>query len=96
MMTIDVGFGDTKAATFVINVDLNVYRNLACIGVFEGDWEKRLSRLEKVYFVNRELSRLVWKGDYLLKQISIKQTLMGRKPVKGDNRRLWRKVRRWH
>jgi len=76
----------------VVNVDLNVERNLACIGVFEIDWKKRDSKLKGVKFINGELLRLVKKRDYLLEQVRIKQRLTGRSPLKEDNKRLWKKI----
>jgi IS605 OrfB family transposase len=76
----------------IMNVDLNMERNLACIGVFKIDWKKRNSKLEKIRFINGELLKLVKKRDYLLEQIRIKQRLTGRSPTKEDNKRLWRKV----
>ena len=77
---------------YVINVDLNVQRNLACIGIFEVDWDKKESRLYGIKFVNGELLRLVYKRDYLLEEIRKKQTLTGRRPEKGNNKKLWEKV----
>lgn len=76
----------------VVNVDLNVERNLACIGIFEVDWKKKDSKLRKIKFINGELLKLVKKRDYLLEQVRIKQKLTGRSPLKEDNRRLWRKI----
>lgn len=78
---------------FVINVDLNIQRNLACIGIFEIDWKRKESKLRGIKFVNGELLRLVRKRDFLLEEIRIKQKLMGRSPRKGDNKILWEKVR---
>ena len=76
----------------VIIVDLNVERNLACIGVFEIDWKKRESKLKKIHFVNGELLRLVRKRDYLLHQVRIKQRQTGRSPTREDNKKLWKKI----
>lgn len=75
-----------------VNVDLNVERNLACIGIFEVDWKKKDSRLKKIKFINGKLLKLVKKRDYLLEQIRIKQKLTGRSPNIEDNKRLWRKI----
>ncbi|MEO2083385.1 MAG: hypothetical protein ABGX12_05135 [Desulfurobacteriaceae bacterium] len=41
----------TKPKT-IINVDLNVERNLACVGVFEIDWKRQDSRLKEIRFIN--------------------------------------------
>jgi len=76
----------------VVNVDLNVERNLACIGIFEVDWKKKDSRLKKIKFINGELLKLVKKRDYLLEQIRIKQKQTGRSPNREDNKRLWKKI----
>lgn len=76
----------------MINVDLNVQRNLACIGIFEIDWERKDSKLYGVKFINGEIMRLVCKRDHLLEEIRKKQALTGRKPQKGDNRKLWEKI----
>lgn len=76
----------------VINVDLNVERNLACVGVFEIDWKKKDSRLKEIHFINGKLLRLVKKRDYLLEQVRIKQKLTGRSPTREDNRKLWKKI----
>ncbi|GEM_PF-2275033 len=81
----------TKPKT-VINVDLNVERNLACVGVFEIDWKRKDSRLKEIHFINGELLRLVRKRDYLLEEIRTKQRLTGRSPTKEDCKRLWKKV----
>ncbi len=77
---------------YVINVDLNIQRNLACIGIFEIDWEKRESRLYGIKFIKRELTKLAYKRDYLLEEIRLRQVLTGRSPERGDNRKLWRKI----
>ena len=77
---------------YILNVDLNVQRNLACIGIFKVDWEKKESKLYGMRFINGELTRLVYKRDYLLEEIRKKQILTGRRPEKGDNRKLWAKV----
>jgi len=81
-----------KKPETVINVDLNIERNLACIGVFRIDWNRKKSKLKKIHFINGELIKLVKKRDYLLEQIRIKQRLTGRKPTKEDNKKLWKKV----
>ncbi len=81
-----------KRPKYIINVDLNVQRNLACIGIFEVDWKRKESRLYGIKFINGELMRLVYKRDYLLEEIRRKQTFTGRSPKKGDNRKLWDKV----
>ena len=81
-----------KRPKYIINVDLNVQRNLACIGIFEVDWKRKESRLYGIKFINGELLRLVYKRDHLLEEIRKKQSLTGRKPRKGDNRKLWKKV----
>ncbi|AAC07953.1 zinc ribbon domain-containing protein [Aquifex aeolicus] len=81
-----------KKPRYVINVDLNVQRNLACIGIFEVDWEKRESKLYGIKFVNGKLLRLVYKRDYLFEEIRKKQRQTGRSPQVGDNSRLWKKV----
>ncbi len=82
----------TSKPKVVVNVDLNIERNLACIGIFEVNWKKKDSRLKKIKFINGELLKLVKKRDYLLEQVRIKQKLTGRSPLKEDNRRLWRKI----
>ena len=76
----------------VINVDLNVERNLACIGIFETDWRKKNSKLKKINFINGELLRLVKKRDYLLHQVRVKQKLTGRSSTREDNKKLWKKI----
>ncbi len=81
-----------KKPKTIINVDLNVERNLACIGVFEVDWKRKDSKLRKVHFINGELLRLAKKRDYLLHEVRVKQKLTGRSPKKEDNKRLWRKI----
>ena len=53
----------------MINVDLNVQRNLACIGIFEVDRDRGESKLYGIKFVNGELMRLVYKRAYLLEEI---------------------------
>ena len=77
---------------YVINIDLNVQRNLACIGIFEIDWKRRESRLYGIKFINGELLRLVYKRDYLLEEIRKRQRQTGRSPQIGDNAKLWRMV----
>jgi putative transposase len=81
-----------KRPRYILNVDLNVQRNLACIGIFEIDWERKESKLYGVKFINGEIMRLVCKRDYLLEEIRKKQALTGRSPKRGDNRKLWNKV----
>jgi putative transposase len=76
----------------VINVDLNVERNLACIGIFETDWRKKNSKLKKINFINGELLRLVKKRDYLLHQVRVRQKLTGRSSTREDNKKLWKKI----
>lgn len=62
---------------YVINVDLNIQRNLACIGIFEIDWEKRESRLYGIKFIKGELTKLAYKRDYLLVKHRTFATLEG-------------------
>ena len=81
-----------KKPRYVINVDLNIQRNLACIGIFEIDWKRRESRLYGIKFINGELLRLVYKRDYLIEEIRRRQKQTGRSPRKGDNKKLWEKV----
>ena len=81
-----------KKPKTIINVDLNIERNLACIGVFDIDWKRKDSKLERIHFINGELLRLVKKRDYLLELVRIKQKLTGRSPTREDNKRLWRKI----
>ncbi len=57
-----------KRPRYVINVDLNVQRNLACIGIFEMDWRRKESKLYGVKFINGELMRLVYRRDHLLRR----------------------------
>lgn len=77
---------------YVVNVDLNVQRNLACVGIYELDWENKVSKFYGIKFINGEIMKLVRKRDYLLREIRRKQALTGRSPQKGDNGKLWRKV----
>ena len=81
-----------KRPRYIINVDLNVQRNLACVGIFEVDWDRGESKLYGVKFINGKLMKLVYKRDYLLEEIRKRQTLTGRSSVRGDNKKLWRKV----
>jgi len=81
-----------KKPRYIINVDLNIQRNIATIGIYEIDWEGREAKLYGVKFIGGQLSRLAYKRDYLLHQIQVKQRQTGRRPEKGDNKRLWNKV----
>ncbi len=82
----------SKRPKYILSVDLNVQRNLACVGIFEVDWERKESKLYGIKFINGEIMRLIYKRDYLLEEIRRKQALTGRGPKKGDNRKLWRKI----
>jgi len=83
-----------KKPKYLISVDLNIVRNLACIGIFSIDWKDNKAKLERIRFINNSyLQKLIRKRDYLLHLIQLKQHLTGRRPVKGDNKKLWKKVR---
>ncbi len=81
-----------KRPKYIINVDLNIQRNLACVGIFEVDWERKESKLYGIKFINGGIMRIIYKRDYLLEEMRRKQALTGRSPNKGDNRKLWRKI----
>ncbi len=81
-----------KKPRYIINVDLNIQRNIATIGIHKIDWKEKEAKLYGIKFIGGELSRLAYKRDYLLYQIQIKQRQTGRRPEKGDNKRLWKKV----
>ena len=78
---------------YLLSVDLNIQRNLACVGIWRLDWRSRQAELCGIRFVNGELTRLCYKRDYLLDELRLKQTLTGRKPEKGDNKHFWEKIR---
>jgi len=82
-----------KRPEYLLSVDLNVQRNLACIGVYHLNWKTKKAELLKIGFLNGELTRLCYKRDYLLHELRLKQTLTGRKPASGDNKHIWQKIR---
>lgn len=81
-----------KEPRYILNVDLNIQRNIAVISIYEIDWKEKVSKLIGIKFINGEISRLAYKRDYLLFEIQIKQKQTGRSPIKGDNKHLWNKV----
>jgi len=81
-----------KKPKYIVNIDLNIQRNLATISVNEIDWKNKQSKLKKITFINGEITKLTYKRDYLLHLIRIKQRLTGRKPSREDNKYLWRKI----
>ena len=81
-----------KKPRYIINVDLNIQRNIATIGIHEIDWKEKEAKFYGIKFIGGELSRLAYKRDYLLYQIQIKQKQTGRGAKKGDNKKLWNKV----
>ena len=82
-----------KKPEYLLSVDLNIQRNLACIGVYHLNWKTKKAELLKIRFLNGELTRLCYKRDYLLHELRLKQILTGRKPASGDNKHLWAKIR---
>lgn len=81
-----------KKPKYIVNVDLNIQRNIAVISIYEINWKEKTSKLIGIKFINGELSRLAYKRDYLLFEIQIRQKQTGRSPIKGDNKHLWNKV----
>jgi len=77
---------------YVVNVDLNIQRNLAAVSVNELDWKNKESVLKDIKFINGKITRLTYKRDYLLHLIRLKQKLTGRSPTKDDNKNLWNKI----
>ena len=84
---------ELKRPEYLLSVDLNIQRNLACIGVYHLNWKTKKAELLKIRFLNGELTRLCYKRDYLLHELRLKQILTGRKPASGDNKHLWAKIR---
>ena len=91
----NVKYKKPKKPKYLISVDLNIVRNLACIGIFSIEWKTKEAKLERVRFITDSyLQKLIRKRDYLLHLIQLKQHLTGRRPVKDDNKKLWKKVRK--
>ncbi len=77
---------------YIVNVDLNIQRNLATVSVNELDWKNKESALKNIKFINGKITRLTYKRDYLSHLIRLKQKLTGRSPNKEDNKNLWEKI----
>ncbi len=81
-----------KKPKYILNIDLNIQRNIATISTYQINWKEKTSKLTDIKFINGKLSKLTYKRDYLLFEIQIKQKQTGRSPEKGDNKHLWKKV----